>query len=315
MKILVSLAVTGLLVLSATAQNTETTTTTTTTNYELCSAIHGAHFRTSDSGDAGTIEDLLIDPREGRIVTIVTSVDNKLIPVPWADVTVGDDLRTISVNTTRERLIAAPTIERTQIAHFNPELFRRSDTFFRENRGGHPGPNTAERRGMSPDGQNRDMNQNERDRQGVNSAQAGSSPTNNANEQGPGKNQPNSRTAERNRDQHHQAHTTSGTNSNTGGRTANNENGGQAGGKRHNQHGSEAASSPSSVTSGSEGNASERTNKRSKTESKSSLPNSSKSAASPVERMPKTEKESSGSEHHESSTPRAPLDERETGPQ
>ncbi|GEM_PF-4437010 len=124
MKIIIALAVvlSGALITSASAQ----------THYELCSAIHGAHIRTTDSEDVGTIDDLLIDPREGRIVTIITSVNDRLIPVPWTAVSAGEDLRVITVNTTRERLVTAPTIERSQITTFTPEVYQRSESFFRE---------------------------------------------------------------------------------------------------------------------------------------------------------------------------------------
>src|SRR5438094_10330247 len=111
----------GLFVTAATGQDSTTTTTTTTTHYQLCSAIHGARIRTTDSEEVGTIEDVLIDTHEGRIVTIVTSVEERLIPVPWTAVSVSEDMRIITVNTTRETLVAAPTIERSQIRTFSPE--------------------------------------------------------------------------------------------------------------------------------------------------------------------------------------------------
>jgi len=111
------------------AQTSETTATTTT-HYESCSKLHSMRIRTSD-GEVVPVEDVLIDPSEGRIVTVVTTVHEKLVPVPWNVVHVRESESIATVDITREQLYSAPTIERTQITTFDPAVLQRSETFFR----------------------------------------------------------------------------------------------------------------------------------------------------------------------------------------
>jgi len=320
MKIFAVLAVSGLLVLGVSAQEATTTTTTTTTRYQLCSAIHGARISTSDSQEVGTIDDLLIDPREGRIVTIITSVDNKLIPVPWTAVTVGEDLKVITVNTTRERLIAAPTIERTQIATFSPELFQRSDAFFRESVS-RTGNNLEGRPGMSP-GERNDMNartgNNVPDENGRNS---------NANTQ----NNENRRekAAARNSDQQAQPGSSPALNNR---RTAERNNGKaarQPGEKRRDRSNPDASASPEAMTTpADEKSSGDKKDKREKSESRQSQSPSANSAVSPSEKMPDKEKQTNEKQHlpgerkaagageaHESPPAREATTPKEAGPQ
>lgn len=110
--------------------------TSVTTIYKRCSAIHGARFRLSEGGEVGTIEDIIFDPAEGRIVTVITSYEGRYVPVPWTVISVGGpEEKIVTVNVTRETFINAPTIERTNITNIttlNPQILQRSDTFFRE---------------------------------------------------------------------------------------------------------------------------------------------------------------------------------------
>lgn len=106
------------------------TTTTTTTQYESCSQLHTMVIKTSDGVEV-PVQDVLIDPSEGRIVTIVTSVDNRLIPLPWDVVHIGENRTVATVDLTHERLVAAPTLERSDLSSFSAERLQKSETFFR----------------------------------------------------------------------------------------------------------------------------------------------------------------------------------------
>jgi hypothetical protein len=98
------------------------------------------HIRTTDGVEI-PIEDVLIDPQEGRIVTVVTTYQDRLIPLPWRSIHVssgdgGGASATIEI--TRERLTSAPTIERSQITSFNAESLQRKWTVIESAQGDLP---------------------------------------------------------------------------------------------------------------------------------------------------------------------------------
>lgn len=74
------------------------------------------HIRTSDGVEV-PVEDVLIDPQDGRIVTVVTTVDDRLIPLPWGVIHRGEDHSYATVEFTRERLVSAPCHRALGIDH------------------------------------------------------------------------------------------------------------------------------------------------------------------------------------------------------
>lgn len=102
----------------------------TTSTYRLCSAIHGHRITSSSGEEIGTVEDVVFDPAEGRIVTVVLSVENRLVPVPWNVISVNEERNVVVVNVERDVLVRAPVIERTQINRIDSQFIQRSTTYF-----------------------------------------------------------------------------------------------------------------------------------------------------------------------------------------
>src|SRR5438093_2287094 len=105
-RLIVPLAlVSGFLLTASVDAQTTRTTTTTTTRYQSCKKIHSIKIRTSDGVEV-PVDDVLIDPSSGRIVTVVTSYENRYYPIPWNVVHVNEDASVATLDITRERLVS-----------------------------------------------------------------------------------------------------------------------------------------------------------------------------------------------------------------
>lgn len=102
--------------------------------FKVCEDQHV--IRTSDGAEAGHIEYIVLEPSSHRVVTTIVSggvVGDRLIPVPADSLTYSGSREVTLTQITRERLVSAPVIERTQItttAAFQPALIERSYTHF-----------------------------------------------------------------------------------------------------------------------------------------------------------------------------------------
>jgi sporulation protein YlmC with PRC-barrel domain len=80
-------------------------------------SLVGSAVRNSEGRDVGTVERLMIDPQDGRVVSVVVTTGKKLgmgghtISVPWNTVKVGQDQGKIVVST-NQTLDSAPKAER-----------------------------------------------------------------------------------------------------------------------------------------------------------------------------------------------------------
>jgi len=92
-------------------------------------------IRTSDGAEAGRVEYIVVDPSDQHVVSTVISggvVGERLIAVPYTSLRFSGD-REITLNEiTRERLVSAPVIERTQInaSVIEPSIIQRTTTHF-----------------------------------------------------------------------------------------------------------------------------------------------------------------------------------------
>jgi len=102
--------------------------------FRVCEDQH--IIRTSDGAEAGHVEYIVIDPGQGRIVSSIVSggtLGEKFVAVPYSSMRFGADREVVLTEITRERLVAAPVIERTKISatvRFDPVLVERSYTHF-----------------------------------------------------------------------------------------------------------------------------------------------------------------------------------------
>ena len=59
----------------------------TSGDLQLCTLVHGAHIRSSDGTDVGTVNDLIIDRQSGRVVNVVVATsEDKLVALPYSAV-------------------------------------------------------------------------------------------------------------------------------------------------------------------------------------------------------------------------------------
>ena len=81
-------------------------------------AILGSPVRGSDGKDVGKVSRLMLDPKTGRIVTVVIGmggtlgVGEKLVSVPWESVKVGQDQQKVVVSVDQNFLDQAPKAEK-----------------------------------------------------------------------------------------------------------------------------------------------------------------------------------------------------------
>src|SRR5436190_3559249 len=104
------------------------------TVFRVCEDQHV--IRTSDGAEAGRVEYIVVDPEQQRIVSSLVSggaIGEKLVAVPFASMRFGREHDIVLTEITRERLVSAPVIERTQVtvtARFQPAIVERSFTHF-----------------------------------------------------------------------------------------------------------------------------------------------------------------------------------------
>src|SRR3954447_9127457 len=89
------------------------------TNYSVFKVCEDKHvIRTSDGQEAGHVEYIVVDPGAQRIVsTVITGgvTGERLVSVPYSSMRFGEGQDVTLTEITRERLVAAPVIERTQL--------------------------------------------------------------------------------------------------------------------------------------------------------------------------------------------------------
>jgi sporulation protein YlmC with PRC-barrel domain len=82
------------------------------------SAVIGSTVRNSEGKDIGKVSRLMIDPRDGRVSTVVVGMGGmlgmgeKLVSMPWNSVKIGQDGGQIVVVTDQRLLDQAPSAER-----------------------------------------------------------------------------------------------------------------------------------------------------------------------------------------------------------
>ena len=78
------------------------------------SGIVGSPVRSADGKDLGKVSKLMIDPREGRVTTVIVTMGGKLgmggrdVSVPWSSVKIGQDQKEIVVTIDQQLLDQAP---------------------------------------------------------------------------------------------------------------------------------------------------------------------------------------------------------------
>lgn len=93
-------------------------------------------IHTSDGAEAGRIEYLVTEPGSQRIVsTIVTGgvVGDQLVAVPFSALQFGADRQITLTEITRDRLVSAPLIERSQLESaqgIQPAVFQKTEQYF-----------------------------------------------------------------------------------------------------------------------------------------------------------------------------------------
>ena len=89
-------------------------------DYTLFRVCQDQHLiRTSDGAEVGHVEYIVVEPASHRIISsIVTGGDvgDRFVAVPFESMTFGPDREIMLPEITRERIISAPVIERSQIA-------------------------------------------------------------------------------------------------------------------------------------------------------------------------------------------------------
>ena len=125
--------------------------------FRICEDQHV--LRTSDGAEAGRVEYIIVEPSQQRIVsTVITGgvVGEKFVAVPFSVMRFGGEREITLTEITRERLVAAPVIERTHFtaraviepaliqptfAHFKIDISHRSTEVTRPE--GRPAPPSA----------------------------------------------------------------------------------------------------------------------------------------------------------------------------
>ena len=105
----------------------------TSGDLQLCTLVHGAHIRSSDGTDVGTVNDLIIDRQSGRVVNVVVATsEDKLVALPYSAVDTArlGEGGVIFVNIQRDRIVGAPTFSRTELRSLNRETIDRSVNYF-----------------------------------------------------------------------------------------------------------------------------------------------------------------------------------------
>ena len=103
------------------------------TVFRVCEDVHV--LRTSDGADAGRVEYIVVEPARHRIVsTVVTGgvVGEKFVSVPFSSFSFGGEKEVTLKNVTRERLTAAPVIEKSRLTStsLSPEFVQPAFTHF-----------------------------------------------------------------------------------------------------------------------------------------------------------------------------------------
>lgn len=102
--------------------------------FRVCEDKHV--IKTSDGAEAGRVEYIVVDPSSHRLVSTIVSggaVGERLVPVPVESISYRSDNEIVLTQITRERLVSAPVIERTQISSalvIQPTMVERSFTHF-----------------------------------------------------------------------------------------------------------------------------------------------------------------------------------------
>ncbi|HSI10471.1 MAG TPA: PRC-barrel domain-containing protein [Chthoniobacter sp.] len=92
-------------------------------------------IHTSDGAEAGRVEYIVVDPADQHVVSTVISggvVGERLIAVPYNSLRFTSNSEITLTEITRERLVSAPVIERTQISAsvIEPSIIQRTTTHF-----------------------------------------------------------------------------------------------------------------------------------------------------------------------------------------
>lgn len=132
---LAAIAGTFSLTASVVAQQTQTVTRVTEvrrgddfgmpTRWEKTTSVVGRKVVTTTREDLGKVEDVVVDPRSGRILYGVLSfnptvgVGEKLYAIPWNSLELPADNTTVVLKVERDRLKSAPSFERTQWPNFD----------------------------------------------------------------------------------------------------------------------------------------------------------------------------------------------------
>ena len=92
-------------------------------------------IRTSDGAEAGHIEYIVVDPSSREVISTVVSggvEGDRLLAIPYSSLNFAGGNEITLTEITRERLVSAPVIERTQIntAVIAPEIIERTREHF-----------------------------------------------------------------------------------------------------------------------------------------------------------------------------------------
>jgi len=92
-------------------------------------------IRTSDGAEAGRVEYIVVDPSSHQVISTVVSggvIGEKLVAIPYTSLRFDGDRGITLTEITRERLVSAPIIERTQISasFIQPTVIERTTTHF-----------------------------------------------------------------------------------------------------------------------------------------------------------------------------------------
>jgi hypothetical protein len=89
-----------------------------------CDKVIGAAVYNSAGDNLGTIHNLMLDKRSGRVAYAVMSfggflgIGEKYHPLPWAALTYDDSKSTYNIDLTPEQLHSAPTYSRDELRSF-----------------------------------------------------------------------------------------------------------------------------------------------------------------------------------------------------
>lgn len=99
------------------------------TRWEKTSSVVGRTVVTSTREDLGKVEDVVVDPRSGRILYGVVSfhptvgVEQRLYPIPWDLLEMPADNTTVVLKVERDRLKDAPSFVRTEWPNIADEKY------------------------------------------------------------------------------------------------------------------------------------------------------------------------------------------------